>query len=134
MAKIASKGKRIINLLVDSCCIILLSSIVFYLMSVVILNSSVAEKFSNQQKIISLDYFVVIIAFSYYLFFEGLSYRTIGKYITKTRVVRPDGGTPSFMQIIARTLLRIVPFDFITYLVVENGWHDRFSNTIVIEQ
>jgi uncharacterized RDD family membrane protein YckC len=70
----------------------------------------------------------------YYLFFEGIFGATPGKLITKTRVVRIDGGKPRFGQIVGRTLSRFVPFEPFSFLSNNSlGWHDRWSGTRVVK-
>jgi uncharacterized RDD family membrane protein YckC len=70
----------------------------------------------------------------YYLFFEGLFGRTPGKLLTGTRVVRRDGGTPRFAQIVGRTFARFVPFEPVSFLIrAPNGWHDVWSGTRVVQ-
>jgi uncharacterized RDD family membrane protein YckC len=73
------------------------------------------------------------VIFAYYLFFEGIFNATPGKMITKTRVVRVDGGKPSFGQVLGRTFARFVPFEAFSYLSDNSpGWHDRWSGTRVV--
>ena len=70
----------------------------------------------------------------YFLFFEGIWGRSIGKWITKTKVVRKDGGKPRFMQVLGRSFARFIPFEAFSFLVSNNpvGWHDSLSNTLVV--
>lgn len=70
----------------------------------------------------------------YYLFFEGIWGRTLGKWITKTKVVRTDGEKPKFIQILGRSFARWIPFEAFSFLVSNNpvGWHDRLSGTLVV--
>src|SRR3569832_1321886 len=70
----------------------------------------------------------------YYGFFEGIFQRTPGKWITKTKVVRVDGGKPHLGQILGRTLIRLIPFEWITFILGDHpyGWHDRRSGTMVV--
>jgi uncharacterized RDD family membrane protein YckC len=69
----------------------------------------------------------------YYVFFEGIFAATPGKMITKTRVVRLDGGKPLMGQILGRTLSRFVPFEaFSFFSSTSQGWHDRWSKTRVV--
>jgi ABC-type lipoprotein export system ATPase subunit len=73
--------------------------------------------------------------FIYYSIFEGLTGRTIGKYITQTKVVvQRDGTRPSMSNCLLRSLCRFIPFDFISFFFRRPlGWHDSLSNTIVTE-
>jgi uncharacterized RDD family membrane protein YckC len=66
----------------------------------------------------------------YYVFFEGLFGRSIGKFITGTIVVDENGEKPGFATILGRTLCRIIPFDALSFLG-SRGWHDSLSNTYV---
>jgi uncharacterized RDD family membrane protein YckC len=91
---------------------------------------------------VNVDLFVIPNLFSwlatlffYYLVCEGIWFRTIGKMITGTRVIHTSGRSPSFIQVLIRTLVRYVPLEFLSYLGGGNrpsGWHDRWSNTRVI--
>lgn len=73
--------------------------------------------------------------FIYYTIFEGLTGRTIGKYITQTKVVvQGDGTRPSMSNCLLRSLCRFIPFEFISFFFRRPlGWHDSLSNTIVTE-
>ena len=91
---------------------------------------------------INIDLFTIpripawlITLFFYYLFCEGIWFKTIGKLITGTRVIDASGSNPTFVQIITRTFIRFIPLEFLTYLDGSkrpSGWHDRWSNTRVI--
>jgi uncharacterized RDD family membrane protein YckC len=72
--------------------------------------------------------------FSYFVVFEGVWGRTIGKLITGTRVVRFDGYKPHLPQTIGRTFARCIPFEQFSFLFSSNalGWHDTLSGTRVV--
>ncbi|MEM6377222.1 MAG: RDD family protein [Bacteroidota bacterium] len=60
--------------------------------------------------------------------------RTLGKMITKTRVVDFEGKQPKPITIIGRSLARLIPFDALSFLAKDKGgWHDDFSKTMVID-
>lgn len=61
-------------------------------------------------------------------FFNG---RTVGKYITGTKVISTDGTKPTTQQIVYRNLVRLIPFDGLSFLG-NNGWHDNWTDTRVI--
>jgi ABC-type lipoprotein export system ATPase subunit len=71
----------------------------------------------------------------YYVLFEGIFGRTIGKMITGTKVIVKDTRfKPSFLSIIIRSLSRVIPFEFLTFFSRHPaGWHDTFSNTLVVK-
>lgn len=61
--------------------------------------------------------------------------KTIGKYITKTKVVMEDGSNPKPSDIVLRSLCRLIPFDAFSFLGSEGrGWHDSVSNTYVVDE
>jgi len=61
---------------------------------------------------------VIIVWFVYYFFFEYFIQKTPAKYVTGTLVRTVDGFRPTAVQILARTLSRLIPLD--PYL-----WRDR---------
>ena len=64
---------------------------------------------------------------------EGATGRTLGKLVTGTRVVNAAGGTPSFKQILGRSLARFIPFEAFSFLGDDGrGWHDSIPDTYVI--
>jgi uncharacterized RDD family membrane protein YckC len=82
------------------------------------------------------NYVVLLVIFfaiwlGYYAGFEVASGRTLGKFITRTRVVRTDGTAPTTAQILGRTLARLTPFEALSFLARAN-WHDRWSGTVVV--
>lgn len=71
--------------------------------------------------------------FGYYVYMETRYQKTIGKFITKTKVVNLDGTKPTLGTIVSRTLCRLIPFDRLSFLFATAGFHDKFSNTTVIK-
>jgi hypothetical protein len=59
--------------------------------------------------------------------------KTLGKFITKTKVVN-QREKPSINDIMRRTFCRLIPFDRLSFLFMENGIHDGLSNTRVIKE
>ncbi len=74
----------------------------------------------------------------YYFVFEVLWQRTIGKLVTGTKVVMVDGGRPSVETILIRSLIRLVPFEPFSFLLVSREertwWHDRWTQTRVVRK
>ena len=68
----------------------------------------------------------------YYYFMENKFGRTVGKFLTKTKVVNLKGEKPTKNEILMRSIYRLIPFDNISYLFLPDGLHDRFSNTKVV--
>jgi uncharacterized RDD family membrane protein YckC len=69
----------------------------------------------------------------YYLFMESVFGRTVGKLITGTKVIDLEGKRPSFLTLLGRSLARIVPFEPFSFLGNDRGWHDRWSDTRVVD-
>ena len=75
-----------------------------------------------------------IVSFTYYFIMEGVTGKTVGKYVTKTRVVTEDGEKPSMLNIVGRSLSRWIPFDAFSYLGSKSiGWHDSIPKCRVIK-
>lgn len=134
---LASKNIRLLNFVIDIFFINILSVIVYLLASFVKFNANFPQ-FSD--RIDTLDQYEqiiyrTIICFSYYGFTEYFLSRTLAKYFTKTIVVLEDGSKPNFIAILARTTLRIMPFECLTFLRGrEPGFHDEYSKTFVVRK
>jgi uncharacterized RDD family membrane protein YckC len=59
--------------------------------------------------------------------------KTLGKFITKTKVVKMNGEKPENSDIILRTFCRFLPFDRLSFVFTKNGFHDFLSKTKVIK-
>lgn len=89
---------------------------------------------SDQTTIGLIGYLLMLVSFFlYYVFMEYKYQKTIGKFLTKTKVVMSDGRKPELNEIFIRTACRLIPFDRISFLFTRNGFHDRLSNTTVIK-
>ena len=71
--------------------------------------------------------------FAYYALMETKFQKTLGKFITKTKVVKMNGDKPENSDIIMRTFCRFIPFDRVTFLFMKNGIHDFLSKTTVVK-
>lgn len=124
---VASNGKRFGNLIVDTIIyylLIIILSLLFYAIDVDV------EAYAGLNLLITLSS-----SFLYYFGLESMNGKTIGKYLTKTRVVYMDGSTPTNGTIAKRALCRFIPFDAFSFLSSNPiGWHDKFSDTIVIDE
>jgi uncharacterized RDD family membrane protein YckC len=77
-----------------------------------------------------LKYIMISVYYLYYFIMESTTGQTVGKMITKSKVV--TSGTqekPSASSIFIRTLSRLIPVDFFSYLFIPIGIHDRLSKT-----
>lgn len=115
---VASKTKRFFNFFIDYLIIVILH-IPFFMNT----------KFDNQLQASLLS---LTIRLFYYLIMEGAFRTTIGKFITNTKVVSYDGSRAD--DIFIRTICRIIPFEPLSFLFSNKGWHDSISKTIVIDK
>tara|TARA_R110002050_G_scaffold57866_7_gene130234 strand:- start:22557 stop:23063 length:507 start_codon:yes stop_codon:yes gene_type:complete len=81
------------------------------------------------------DYIVsYLIMLIYYFSMEVFTFRTLGKYVTKTKVVLANGQDPTYQDILKRSFCRMIPFDALSFLgTIGKGWHDSISNTFVVD-
>ncbi len=132
---LASQGQRFLNYIIDF--IVQMSIAVIFLIIIGIVLSllgieGIEERLDNTNRF--EDFLLgIIITFLYYLPFESLNSRTIGKLITGTIVVMEDGTKPNSTEILKRTMWRIIPFNALTFLgSPSRGWHDSKSDTYVV--
>jgi len=122
--------KRLLNFLADSIFIGLFSYLVFQVLEI-------KSETSFFERITSVPNIIVnlITTFIYYTLFEGFTGRTIGKFITQTKIaVKEEATKPSFQNCLLRSVGRFIPFEFFSFFSLRPiGWHDAISNTIVIE-
>jgi uncharacterized RDD family membrane protein YckC len=85
--------------------------------------------------------FSFIIYIGYYTYLEGSRGQTIGKMITRIKVVREDGRPIDMNQALTRNILRIID-GFIVYLIgailiwrsdKKQRLGDRWANTVVVK-
>ncbi len=67
---------------------------------------------------------------------EAVSHgKSIGKLITGTKAVNLDGSEIDFAKAFTRNMIRVIPFNAISGLGNPcDPWHDRLSNTMVIDE
>lgn len=70
----------------------------------------------------------------YYFGFESLIQTTPGKFLTGTVVINEYGQKPTPKQSIVRSLVRLVPFERLSCLLNDRGWHDTWSGTWVVRK
>lgn len=79
------------------------------------------------------QYFFLLVFLGYYFVCEATTSRTLGKVLSRTRVVNESGGKPSLSQILGRTLTRLIPLDSFTFFDdAPRGWHDQLPDTYVV--
>lgn len=129
-AGLAGNWLRLANFMIDS----LAWLIVYFVLATVI--TFIIDFFYPIQDSALFQFFIIIMLIStyigYYAIMEAHTQKTLGKYITKTKVVTFDGQKPGRSVIMTRTFCRLIPFDRISFLFTE-GFHDQLSKTKVIQ-
>ncbi|MBS1729554.1 MAG: RDD family protein [Bacteroidetes bacterium] len=118
-------GTRVMNFLVDTTIIFIITYIVYK-----IWNFNV---FYYHIPYYPFYYFMALILFLYYLVFESINGRTVGKLLTISRVANAAGGKPSFFQILIRSLIRITVIDCFFIPFLNMPLHDFLSKTYVVD-
>jgi uncharacterized RDD family membrane protein YckC len=128
----ADKGKRFLNYLLDAAAISILQTILVNTFDF-LTNLPLGSFFQGYKIIFGFNLMFTPV---YYLLAEYLfDGKTLGKMVTNTRAVTVNGEKPTFTQLIGRSFARIIPFEPFSYLGdLPNGWHDRLSQTIVIDE
>jgi uncharacterized RDD family membrane protein YckC len=131
---IASLEKRFANLILDSIFYYVFSFLIGTILAIfmVAYSPSSLSMLDSDNKI--TNYLVgLLVMFIYYSTSEALTGRTLGKLITRTKVVDENGLTPGINTILLRTVCRFIPFDAISFFFDDNtGWHDKLSKTKVV--
>lgn len=71
----------------------------------------------------------------YYLIFEVGFGSPISHHITRSTIISIDGNKPSRGQLLKRSLLRIIPIDWLTFFFGKNkGLHDSGSGTYLVSR
>lgn len=131
---LASKSQRIANYVLDALAYSFFCLVMGGFVGIVLAVTGLVSDFSNMEKSTEtlLGYLIGMpLIVLYYFLTEGLTGRSLAKYITGTRVVTLDGKQPNIWVILKRTLCRFIPFDALSFLLGE-GWHDTISKTCVI--
>ncbi|MDC1265809.1 RDD family protein [Flavobacteriaceae bacterium] len=79
--------------------------------------------------------FQLIFYFIYFLLMEFYFHSTIGKKIFGFKVL-VEKNEKVFWRILLRTLIRLIPFDFFSYLLDKNSlfWHEKWINIFTIKK
>ena len=122
-AKKVNSVTRFLNFIIDT--------IVWFIIVAILTNALDA----NDPMQMAVGYFIFFASYiGYYALMETKYQKTIGKWITKTKVVNKNGTKPEGGAILRRTFCRLIPFDRISFLFTPNGFHDRLSDTTVIKE
>ena len=121
-SNVVGSGIRFLNFIID---------FIIWLVIAAIFTFPLSANDGNQML---LGYVIMFATFiGYYAIMEIKFQKTIGKFVTKTRVVKMNGEKPENSDIISRTFCRLIPFDRVSFLFTKNGIHDFLSKTKVVK-
>lgn len=110
--KLAEWEKRLLNFFIDlTICSVI--SVLFF--------GGILSIFENENRILfgkliqESDFPIAFIFLAYYFTMELMAGKTIGKYITKTKVVGWGGKKPTMKQIFIRTITRLLLIEVISF-------------------
>lgn len=129
----ASVGQRIANYLIDLVAFYLLVSLAGIFIGLYYVSTG---ETLNQESggFVAVTYLVSFaLFFIYYTLFEGSKGKTLGKLITKTKVVQEDGEPMTYGKAFLRTLSRLVPFEAFSVFFGIKMWHDSWTKTMVVK-
>ena len=118
--ELSDKGVRAANFIIDFICIAIFALILW------------AIFFKTGEKV-SWGLWIALATILYYFSLEAATGRTLGKILTRTKVVDLNGHPPGPEKIFFRTILRLNPLDWYSYAFGSAvGSHDLLSRTRVV--
>ena len=80
----------------------------------------------------------ILFSLALYVFFmflqEAIFKTSLGKVITGCKLISTKGVPLTAGQILVRSFCRAIPFEQFSFLGKNSGWHDSFSNTLVVKK
>jgi len=126
--QLASPLKRVLNWCIDFSAFIVIVSVVFFLLGLIPLFIGMASTLIGK---IFIAIPILIYFFVIELIMNGQS---IGKYVTKTRVVNNMGYPPDLSAYLIRSFFRLIPLSGISlFFSGQKTFYDNISKTIVID-
>lgn len=136
-SKSAGSGLRLANYFIDIIGFYIFVIIVSILIGIIfaMLDPSALTDIKNDDTKILTYLFAIVGGVIYFSLIEYVTGgRSLGKLITKTKVITLEGEKPSFQTYIVRSLCRFIPFEIFSFLGSEDaGWHDSISGTRVVK-
>lgn len=123
----APLAKRAVNYFID----IIVSSFIILFISIYFELEITTQKGEMTKEGMIIMFITISL---YYFIFEFLFGKTIGKIITRTKVISTDGNRATILQCAIRAASRLLPLEQFSGLLM-NGvfWHDSIPKTLVVE-
>ena len=135
---LASKGLRFANYLIDTIVLYLVNLFMFQPVVLLLIIRTLQNDGVFDSQRVALAYFIYFVLYLiFFVLFMTLQEflfkgRTIGKFVTGTKVVMQSGEIPTFKDYLIRSLCRCIPFEPFSFFG-ETGWHDSISKTRVVK-
>ncbi|MEM0896899.1 MAG: RDD family protein [Verrucomicrobiota bacterium] len=124
----AGAGRRFLNLIIDYAAQLAFAFLIFFGLGL-----GIGEGAIEWIDTVPDFVFGFALATIYYSLFEGITGRSVGKFVTGTRVVDANGDKIGFPGAFSRSLCRFIPFEPFSFLGTETrGWHDSITGTYVV--
>lgn len=133
----ADKGLRAVNSIIDTIAFLFIYFVFTFILTMSLFAMGVNTFYTDETGETFPVVALVVILPTYWLYYIITEYffqRTLGKLLTKTRVVSKTGGKPTLKQIIFRTLSRSIPLEYLSFIVKDRGIHDSLSGTVVVQR
>lgn len=131
---IAGKGRRLINFIIDTVMVCALAFILLVILAILfpVWYDTTTNEDNDSIPFLSLVYLITVIL--YYTVLEaGTKGYTLGKLISGSRVIGTDGKPVSWKSAFLRSLIRLIPFEFLSGLQ-SRVLHDQWTNTSVVKK
>lgn len=133
---LAGRSQRLVNIIIDTIAyaivlvlLRLIAPLLYYMFDFDALLIWVTELSAAAITTINIAVLVV-----YYVLMEWMAQRTLGKFVSGTKVVLADGTRPGLGAILLRTACRYIPLEvFSVFGEAGRMWHDSIPNTYVID-
>lgn len=132
---VASAGRRLANYLIDTITFYGCILVVFFGIGLIEGLTGWSSQLYDDEGVMKLPGFVLAYAvyIMYYFILEWRFGKTLGKAITRTKVVDLNQKPVGAKGAILRTLCRFIPFDSFSFLSNNPvGWHDNIPKTRVV--
>ncbi|MCH5714879.1 RDD family protein [Niabella hibiscisoli] len=125
----ASTGKRFINYVIDFAAFYALCYVSGILLAIL-----APGLFTSENQTTFVSYLVaIVLILAYYTVLEGSTGKSLGKMLTGTKVVTEEGHKITYRDAFLRALSRLVPFEALSIFLGSGMWHDRWTQTRVVE-
>jgi uncharacterized RDD family membrane protein YckC len=132
--KFATVGQRLLNFIIDLVAFYLLNlflGLIAGSLAVLLEFDELGLPAGSVQLIFLFAFFASYIL--YYTLWEAAKGKTLGKFLTKTKVVQVDGSAIGYKKAFVRSLLRLVPFEFISVFFGGLMWHDSWTYSMTVQ-